>query len=202
MSYYGFYIIDPLGLIKWGDTSTVAMKVSEWMDPIVKQAGFEFPLVCYPQYIVTPQPHEIIIYVCSYEHSVVQLAPGGKGQIPNPMSSPHKGITLLGPPAASEVYVKESSPIVLASVIFHEAMHNKLQRNNSMHNNFSNPVLSAAMMNITSDIAPTAEESQAMASALAKPVNQWADGQQILWDAAANRKNNDVVWDSQIKYQS
>lgn len=201
MSHYGFYIIDPLENISRGDIPTIAEIVTRWLDPIVKTAGFSHSWVCFPQFIVTPQPHELMVYICSFEHSVVQLAPGAAGLIPNPMSSPHKGITLLGPPAASEVYIKNANPLGIAALIFHEAMHNKLQQNNSMHTNFTNIIMSAATMNITPDIAPTADESLAMSNALNNPVNQWADGQQILWTAAGKRGTDPLFWDEKIKHR-
>ena len=201
MSYVGFYIVDPLQNISMGNISPICEKLSSWLDPIVQKAGFDWVHVCFPQYIVIPKPSDVIVYICSYEHSVVQLAPGAKGLIPNPSTSSHKGITLIGPPAASEVYLKESNPLSVAALIFHEAMHNQLQTNNSMHGKFPSPILSGAMIDISSEIKPTEAESNAMSEALKKPVNQWTDGQQILWNAAQKRDSGDAVWDSDIKYQ-
>ncbi|HMS43948.1 MAG TPA: hypothetical protein PKE69_27215 [Pyrinomonadaceae bacterium] len=86
MSHYGFYIIDPLENISRGDIPTIAEIVTRWLDPIVKTAGFSHSWVCFPQFILTPQPHELMVYICSFEHSVVQLAPGAAGLIPNPRS--------------------------------------------------------------------------------------------------------------------
>ncbi len=202
MAAYGFYIVDPLENVARGDIPMVAAYLSRWLDPIVKQAGFDYSWVCFPQCIVTPQAHELMVYICSFEHSVAQFAPGGKGNIPDPRSSSHKGITLLGPPAASEVYIKESSPLLTAALIFHEAMHNKLQTNNTMHALFPPAALSAAEMTVNEAIAPTPQESSAMAKAMKKPVAQWSGGQQLLWNAVKKRDTKDPIWDVDltIKY--
>jgi hypothetical protein len=201
MGSFNLYIIDFLELVNRADIPTIATQVTKWLDPIARSAGFSNAWVAFPQqFVVTPQPHEILVYICSYELSVVQFAPGAAGQVPDPLTSPHKGVTWLGPPAASEVYLKESAPLAIAALIFHEAMHNKLQMNNSMHNAFPPCAMSCASMTIGPGLGPTAAESQAMASALPKPVPQWTDGQQMMLRAVKNR-GIDELWYLDLTYK-
>ena len=201
MKFYRIYIVDPLQFIVRENIMPVAEKLSQWFDPIVKKAGFDFSHVNFPQFIVTPEPDELIVYICDYDQSVVQFAPGAAGLIPDPSTSPHKGITLVGPPAASEVYLKNTNPQLIAALIFHELMHNKLQAGNSMHATFPNAQMSSAMMTATADLAPTAEESAAMAKVLNKHVRQWTDGQEMLWRAARKREKNDPLFDDHIRFK-
>lgn len=201
MNFYRVYIVDPLQCVSRDKIIPVAEILSRWFDPIVAKAGFDCSHVHFPQFVAVPQSHELMVYICEYDQSIVQHAPGAKGLIEDPSSSPHKGVTLVGPPAASEVYLKDTNPLIVASLIFHELMHNKLQLGNSMHNRFSDPRLSAAMMMATPDFAPTEQENQAMVSALNKPVPQWAAGQEIVWRAARQREKGDPEFDSEIKFR-
>lgn len=201
MKFYRIYIVDPLQCVARENIMPVAEKLSQWFDPIVKKAGFDFSHVNFPQFIATPEPFELMVYMCEYDQSVVQHAPGAAGLIPNPSTSPHKGITLVGPPAASEVYLKNTNPLLIAALIFHELMHNKLQSGNSMHGTFSNAQMSAAMMTESADLALNLEESAAMANALNKHVPQWTGGQEMLWRAARQRDKGDPEFDGQIKFK-
>jgi hypothetical protein len=201
MKFYRVYIVDPLQFVARENIMPVAEKLSAWFDPIVKKAGFDFSHVNFPQFIATPEPYELMVYICDYDQSVVQFAPGAAGVIQDPSTSPHKGVTLIGPPAASEVYLKNTNPLMIAALIFHELMHNKLQSGNSMHGNFSNAQMSAAMMTASADLAPSPEESAAMAKALKNRVLQWTDGQEMLWRAARKREKNDPMFDDHIRFK-
>lgn len=198
--FYNIYIIDPLKEVT--EFMAVAKLLSDWFDPIVKTAQgtkYDYSFVQFPQYVVSPQPHELIIYVCAYEHSVLQHMPGANSKtFPNPATSSHKGVTVNGQPTASEIYVKNSNADLIAALIFHEAMHNKLQMTDAqLHNGFSGCSLSCGM--IRAPASPSSAESKAMSAALNNSVPQWADGQEYLRYAASQRTKGDFEWDSRLK---
>lgn len=196
-SFYNIYIIDPLKEVT--EFMAVAKLLSDWFDPIAKEAKYDWSFVSFPQYVVSPQPHELMIYVCAYEHSVLQHMPGANRKtFPDPAVSPHKGTTVIGQPTGSEIYVKNSNADLIAALIFHEAMHNKLSMTNAqLHNGFPSCSLSCEM--IKAPASPSASESKAMSAALNKPVPQWEEGQQYLWYAASQRAKGDTEWGERIK---
>jgi hypothetical protein len=202
MASYKVFIVDPLEHIARSNQMPVAEILSGWFDPIVKKAGFDWSHVHFPQHIATPAAYELMVYVCGYDQSVVQHAPGGAGLVPDPVISQHKGVTLVGPPAASEVYLKNANPMLIAALIFHELMHNKLHVGNSMHEVFRNAGVGNASLIVDDDfMGPNAAESDAMSKALNNPVPQWTGGQEMLWRAARQRSKGDSEFDSDIKYK-
>lgn len=195
MANYNIYLIDPFNLLP---VVSVGMKLNEWFDPIAKRAKFDRAYVCSPQYLVTPEQHELLIYVCPTGKSVVQHTPGAnRSTWPNPLTSPHQGATVCGSVTGSEVWAGRLNPEGLPYLIFHEAMHNKLQLGNSLHSRFSPCHLSCA--SIRWPTSPSQSEIDAMVAALPNPVRQWTDGQQLLRDAAERKRQGDPMWDNQIR---
>jgi len=196
---YNVYIIDPFNKVP---ITAVASTLRDWFDPIAQKAGYARAYVCSAQYVVHAAPHELLIYVCPHGTSVVQKMPGvDKSKMPHPLTSQHLGYTGIrgaGGVNGSEIWAKFSDADAFASLIFHEAMHNKLQADNTMHSRFKNPNVSGA--NITWGTPPSAEESAAMAAALGNPVRQWTDGQQILRSAAGRLWGQDPMWDADITF--
>lgn len=209
MANYNVYIIDPFDEVAKsggpGGLVSVATKLNGWFDPIValsntlsKTLKFDRASVMFPQYIVSPQPHELIVYICPFGTSVVQKKPGvTKANWPDPVTSQHQGITEIGAVTGSEVWMKFSGADAIASLIFHESMHNKLQLGNAMHGKLSPCQLSCASINWPNS-GPSKPEVDAMAKALTNPVRQWTDGQKILWDAKARSDQGDPFWNSDI----
>ena len=195
MADYNLYVIDPFDLAR--PLPALTTKLAEWFDAIVRQAGYSRVYVCNPQYEVRPAPHELLIYVCPFGTSVVQKMPGAqKDSWPSLTGSTHHGVTEIRAVTGSEVWVKTSDIEVLAALIFHEAMHNKLQLGQALHTQFNPRSLSSA--SITLPASPTAPEVSAMAAALKKPVQQWADGQRLLRQALRQRIVGDDSWDISI----
>ena len=214
MADYNVWIIDPLeelldaGLVPVpvGGRKTVtthvnvavAHKLNDWFDPIAKRAGFDRAKVYFPRFVVTPLPHEMLIYLCPSMTSVVQNKPGvDRSSFPNPRSSPHQGVTAIGALTGSEVWLKIKSVEAVASLIFHEAMHNKLQVGNNLHTRFLRCRLSCAR--ISWPTSPSDLEIAAMATALRNPVPQWTDGQGILRAAKQAKDRGDPLWDAAIR---
>lgn len=191
---FRIWVCDALDEIK-SKKVAVASMLETWLRPIAVKAGFPGAQCVFPQYIVNPKPHELLIYICPSNTSVVQKMNKGGGK-PH-MSSQHMGVTFIQTRTGSEVWSKGQSVEGLASLIFHEAMHNKLQLgNNGLHGKFV-PQCSLSCASITwfPGIKPTPAEANAMSAALKNSVPQWTDGQAILREARLKRKAQDPLWD-------
>lgn len=191
---FRIWVCDALDAIK-SKKVAVARLLESWLQPIAVKAKFPGAQCVFPQYIVNPQPHEVLVYVCPANTSVVQKMNPGGGK-PH-MSSQHMGVTFIQGRTGSEIWSKGQSVEGLASLIFHEAMHNKLQLDNAgLHNKFLPQCsLSCASINWFPGIKPSDPEAAAMSAALRNSVPQWTDGQAILRDARLKRKANDPLWD-------
>lgn len=208
MANYNVYIIDPFDEVARsagpGGLVSVATKLNDWFDPIVdlsntlSKTKFDRASVMFPQYVVAPLPQELIVYVCPFSTSVVKNMPGAnRANWPDPVTSKHQGVTVIGAVTGSEIWMKFSGVDATASLIFHEAMHNKLQLGNAMHGQLKPCQLSCATINWPVS-GPSKPEIEAMAKALTKPVPQWAGGQAMLRDAKARLDQGDPLWNSDI----
>jgi hypothetical protein len=202
---YRLWICDQLDEIRSrGLVVPVVQKLESWFSPIARTAGFNGCECIFAQYIVQPAAHELLVCVCPAHTSVLQHKPGlRKATFPDPTTSPHQGVTDPNAPAGSEIWMKVSSVDAIASLIFHECMHNKLQVGNRLHNMF-NPQQDPCHLScasITWPTAPTATEEAAMAAALGNAVPQWTDGQRILRRARLRRKAGDPLWDDEIQFR-
>jgi len=72
----------------------------------------------------------------------------------------------------SEVYTAHTSPPYLAKLVFHEALHNKLRKDNRLHDRQSG--LAAA--SVGESTTATKKNYALMASAIEKNVPQWLGG--------------------------
>lgn len=199
MSLYRIWICDPLNEVRsTGQLVPVARRIESWFAPIAQGAGFTGAQCVFPQYIVKPDPHELLIYVCPSMMSVVQNMPAASSvRFPNPRSSPHQGVTIVGPPAGSEIWMKVRTVDAITSLIFHEAMHNKLQLGDALHGRF--PRCQLSCRSITWPTSPSGDEARAMTAVLRNNVPQWTEGQHILRRARLARKKGDPAWDVEIK---
>jgi hypothetical protein len=124
----------------------------------------------------TPSEFDILIYFLPFGKSVVRkLYP----EAPSPIGG-HKGLTYGTKPRVSEVYVKDADPTLLANLAFHEAMHMKLQQGNGMHTQGG-----LASGDVSPGVQLSKDNIKSMQAALAKPVEQWTGGLQILYDSLA-----------------
>lgn len=198
MANYCIYIIDPFNEIK--QLVAVAQKVNEMFDPIAQKAGFSGTSTMFPQYKnVQPLLHELMVYVCPFSTSVVKKMPGAnKLDIPDAAMSPHQGVTVMsGGETGSEIWCKFTGVDFYAAMIFHELMHNKLQLGKALHGKFNPCGMSCASLLVES-AKPTQGEIDAMAAALTKPVKQWTDGINMLWNAAEDKNNGNDLWNLAI----
>jgi hypothetical protein len=76
-------------------------------------------------------PNELLIYLMPFGTTIAKTGSVQVGQPP----PGHDGFTNgnLGGGTASEVYLHFSDAVLLANLMFHEAMHNKLGLDNDMH---------------------------------------------------------------------
>lgn len=196
MADFNVYIIDPFDKMP---LVAVATMLTEWFDPIAKRAGYSRAYVCSPQYHVQPALDELLIYICPFSTSVVQKMPGAqKSNWPDPALGRHLGVTeMQSGVTGSEVWAKFSDADAFASLIFHEAMHNKLQLGAALHTRFK-PSDRLSADEISWPTSPSTPESDGMAAALRNRVRQWADGQQLLRGAARRYRDGDPLWDADI----
>ena len=196
MSNYNIYLIDPFNKVP---IVSVADILYQWFNPIAKKAGFSRAYICSPQYVVQPKQHELLIYICPLGTSVVQNMQGAqKSSWPHPTTSSTLGVTVFNRITGAEVWAKFHDADAFASLIFHEAMHNKLQLDDRLHRKFNPSRLSSSP--ITWPTLPSRPEVDAMVAALRNPTPQWPDGQQILRDAATRFNHGDSMWNNQIVF--
>jgi hypothetical protein len=126
----------------------------------------------------TVAPHELLIYLLPMGATV---ATHGKLEAGTPPPN-HDGRTNpnLSGGTASEVYLHDWTPAVIANLVFHEAMHNKLRLDNSgLHSRGDMAASSVGPETILS-----ARNTNDMAAALDRHSPQWVDGIKLLVNEA------------------
>lgn len=130
-----------------------------------------------------PQPNELLIYLLPSGATVVTAGKLAQGNPP----AGEDGLTNLnvGGATGAEVYLQIADMQVIANLMFHEAMHNKLHLGNGMH---SQGGLASAVVDASTQL--TAANINAMAAALDTPRPQWTGGITLLAQAAAVDDND------------
>lgn len=119
-----------------------------------------------------PAGHELLIYVVrSSMDSIVKDLPGLRGR-----ASPNLddgGFTAwVGELTGSEVYTESSNdPTMLAKLVFHEAMHNKLHAGGDLH---AHDGLAVSPLQTSSELS--SGNIRQMARSLGRNRRQWAGG--------------------------
>jgi hypothetical protein len=117
-----------------------------------------------------PVGHELLVYFMPPNVSVIKHVPR---QLPPDLSAAGNTAFLSG---ASEVYVRSTSPKVLARLAFHELMHNRLRLNDrALH-----PQGGLASAEINDSTEYTDANKRAMAAVINRPIKQWTEGITIL----------------------
>ena len=142
-------------------------------------------LVQWLAFIPVVQPHELLVYLLPLGSKMVEAKKIGVGAPP----PNHDGFTALyagGASAGSEVYDRFSNDAALiANLMFHECMHNKLNLGNTLHTRNG---LAAAT--VTAATRLTTENINDMAAALDAPRPQWVDGVGIISARSAMSDND------------
>jgi hypothetical protein len=126
----------------------------------------------------TVAPHELLIYLLPMGATV---AKHGKLEAGTPPAN-HDGLTNPNLPGgtASEVYLHDWTPEVIANLAFHESMHNKLHLDNAgLHPRGDMAAASVGPETILSD-----RNRNDMAAALDRHSPQWVDGIKLLVNEA------------------
>ncbi|GLS44342.1 hypothetical protein [Methylobacterium brachythecii] len=119
----------------------------------------------------TPSSLDILIYMVPSRFDSVAYMYDSTGDFAQDGSD---GQTLIGPgnkPSIAEVYTRPYTATVMANLVFHEAMHMKLKKGNSMH-----ALGGVASATVPTKVGLSKTNISAMKSALLKPVTQWSDG--------------------------
>lgn len=139
------------------------------------------------RWITGPTPvavNELLVYLMPFGFTV---AKSGKLEMGSPPPD-HDGLTNpIGGSVASEVYQHFSDPAVIANLMFHEAMHNKLALDNRMH---SRGGLAASPVSADTVLSPS--NISDMAAALDTQRPQWTAGIQLLI-SESQRSDNDPL---------
>lgn len=189
--YSGLGISDPLSrkTLTTDQMLTINRTLQEYFDKVVKAhdamnirgapkygSAFVHWLAYYP----TVAPHELLIYLLPMGATV---ATNGKVEAGKPPAD-HDGLTNpnLSGRTASEVYFHFADAKLLANLMFHEAMHNKLNLGNfQLH---ARGGLADGPSGGTGPLMPTTRLSNRniaeMAAALHTSRPQWTDGIKLL----------------------
>jgi hypothetical protein len=128
--------------------------------------------------------NELLIYLLPFGYTI---AKSGKLEAGSPPPN-HDGLTNpMASGVASEVYLHFADPAIIANLMFHEAMHNKLALDNRMH---SHGGLAASP--IGGDTAISQPNINEMAAALDTQRAQWTGGIQMLV-SESQRSDNDPL---------
>jgi hypothetical protein len=117
---------------------------------------------------------ELLIYLLPYGTTLIK----SNGTLKLGQPSPgHDGFTgAIGTTTGSEVYLHFSDPTIIANLMFHAAMHNKLRLDNAgLH-----PRGGLASATVSADTPLTNQNIQDMAAALDVSRPQWVPGIGIL----------------------
>jgi hypothetical protein len=129
-------------------------------------------------------PHELLIYLMPFGATV---AKNGKLEMGAPPAN-HDGLTNpMAGGVASEVYLHFVDMDIIANLMFHEAMHNKLALDNGMH---SKGGLAGSPVSASTTLTPG--NMQDMAQALETRRPQWTGGIPLLI-AESKRSDNDPL---------
>ena len=139
----------------------------------------------------TVAPHELLIYFMPFGTTI---ATNGKVEMGKPPAG-HDGLTNpnLRGGTASEVYAHFADTTLLANLMFHEAMHNKLALGNlalHTHGGLANGIPGGTAIEPTTPLTPS--NIREMASALDANRPQWTAGIQMLV-AESSRSDNDPL---------
>ena len=139
----------------------------------------------------TVAPHELLIYFMPFGTTI---ATNGKLEMGKPPAG-HDGLTNpnLRGGTASEVYAHFADTTLLANLMFHEAMHNKLALGNlalHTHGGLANGVPGGMAIEAATPLTPS--NIQEMARALDANRPQWTAGIQMLV-AESSRSDNDPL---------
>ncbi|NEU14846.1 hypothetical protein G3T14_22550 [Methylobacterium sp. BTF04] len=119
----------------------------------------------------TPSKLDILIYMVPSRFDSVAYMYDPTGDF---VQDGADGRTLIGAgdrPCIAEVYTRPQSAAVIANLVFHESMHMKLKRGNSMHS-----LGGVASASVPSTVGLSKSNISAMKPALMNPVTQWSDG--------------------------
>ncbi len=128
---------------------------------------------------VTPAPHELLIYLLPMGATV---ASNGRLEPGNPPTN-HDGLTkAVGRETASEVYLHFNDMTLIANLMFHEAMHNKLGLGNQQLH--SRGGMANGLPGGTGPITPATPLSQRNIDDMARGLDaarpQWIGGMRML----------------------
>jgi hypothetical protein len=180
MALYHIFLVDPYRVLlpnnAWND---IKIQLNLLFDPIAGYANFEGALVKYSNGVVSPAPHELLVYVMPPGKSIVKLSPLARQEV-DPTAD---GLTNFVS-GASEIYATLiNKPVLKAKLAFHECMHNKLRLGqttphgpDALHS--SQDGLGQAT--IGEDTPLTKKNILTMAKALATRVPQWTAGIQTV----------------------
>src|SRR5207245_10347457 len=122
-------MVDPLGALKGNLANAIQSQLALLFSAIISNF-YEGNWVYFTPDQASQMNSELLVYFMPAGQSIVQMLPG----LNQTADFTGDGWTAwVGSLVASEVYVSQSDPVLLAKLAFHELMHNRFLQGNSMH---------------------------------------------------------------------
>jgi len=168
VSFYRTFMVDPLGALKGNLANGIQSQLALLFSPVISNF-YEGNWVYFTADQASPMNNELLVYFMPSGQSIVQMLPG----LSQTADFTSDGWTAwVGSLVASEVYVSQSDPVLLAKLAFHELMHNRFLQGNSMHSQQDG--LGATSIGPSTPLTPT--NIRTMAAVIQNPSQQWGAG--------------------------
>jgi hypothetical protein len=191
------FLFDILGVVPFNLKMTVNTTLQNYFNQVTAfNNNIDTVLVSWPGGTPGISSTDILVYFLDFGHTLMNQVSGGHSGIP---SLDGTGATWPHPPATlSEMYMSVSDGVTLANVTFHECMHNKLQLDDSMHNN-DGLRKGAQQGGLGPNDTISNGNIQDMAPVISSSVPQFTAGIGILTSAVASQAAGDPLWDNGLK---
>jgi hypothetical protein len=172
MAHYRTFMVNLVGALPQDLAWGVQSQLANLFSPCTSDR-FENNWVYFADLNTKLDRHELLVYFMPPNVSVIKNVP----HLTDPPDLTADGNTAYAA-GASEVYVKNRDPALLAKLAFHELMHNRLKLGDTrLHPQGG---LASAEINASTQLTP--QNIRTMAAAIDTPIKQWTDGIATLLD--------------------
>jgi hypothetical protein len=194
MTAYPICITDVFGTIRTPTTGLeITSRLKSWFDPIAHSAHFDRAEILWVPGDTAGFGNLVQVHLLPLELSAIaKLTHAGKF---DPLASGHNGRTQWEnvdgvEQFLSEVYVDSQDADLIAKLVFHECMHNKLRLTGPQLHPMGG--LASAVLGPASRLTP--QNANAMAAALGTSRTQWPNVTPFLVERRIRRDGGDPWW--------